>query len=52
MHKQGAFAGTDSVKTDCPVTERLCETVLSLPMHPYMTKEMVEKVAEKIKSFL
>ncbi|MBO5514779.1 MAG: DegT/DnrJ/EryC1/StrS family aminotransferase [Schwartzia sp.] len=35
MHKQGAFAGTDSVKTDCPVTERLCETVLSLPMHPY-----------------
>ena len=26
MHKQGAFAGTDSVKTDCPVTERLCRT--------------------------
>lgn len=52
MHKQGAFAGTDSAKADCPVTERLCETVLSLPMHPYMTKEMVEEVAEKIKSVL
>ena len=39
MHKQGAFAGTDSVKTDCPVTERLCETVLSLPMHPYLKEE-------------
>lgn len=30
MHKQGTFAGTDSAKADCPVTERLCRAVLSL----------------------
>lgn len=52
MHGQGAFAGTDSAKADCPVTERLCKTVLSLPMHPYLTKEMVEAVTEKIKQLL
>ncbi len=52
MHKQGAFAGTDSAKADCPVTERLCSTVLSLPMHPYMTKEMVEEVTDALISGL
>ncbi len=50
MHKQGAFAGTDSAKADCPVTERLCKTVLSLPMHPYMTEEMVETVTKALMS--
>lgn len=45
-------AGTDSTKEDCSVTARICKTVLSLPMHPYMTKEMVEEVTEKIKRLL
>ena len=38
MHRQGAFVGTDSAKADCPVTERLCQSVLSLPMGPYLTE--------------
>ncbi len=49
MHRQGAFAGTDSANADCPVTERLCRTVLSLPMHPYMTREMVGEVVAAFK---
>lgn len=49
MHLQGAFVGSDSAHADCPVTEHLCKTVLSLPMHPYMTRDMVEQVAEKVK---
>ncbi len=48
MHVQGAFAGTDSAKADCPVTERLCKTVLSLPMHPYMTEDTVAQVADAL----
>ena len=48
MHLQGAFAGTGSEKADCPVTERLCKCVLSLPMHPYMTKEEAETVAKEL----
>lgn len=44
MHRQGAFAGTYSEKTECPVTEKLCRTVLSLPIHPYMTEDEVDTV--------
>lgn len=49
MHHQGAFAGTDSAAADCLVTEKLCETVLSLPIDPYKTKEEVETVINEIK---
>lgn len=52
MHLQGAFAGTDSSHADCPVTVNLCETVLSLPMHPYLTQEEVIFVTNKLKEYL
>lgn len=52
MHEQGAFAGTDSAIADCPVTEKLCRTVLSLPIHPYLTEEDAEIVAKAIKGEL
>ena len=50
MHEQKAFAGTGGEKAECPVTEKLCRTVLSLPIHPYMTREEVETVSEKLRS--
>ena len=52
MHLQGAFAGTDSAQADCPVTERLCATVLSLPLDPYKTQEDVELVVAELKKAL
>lgn len=52
MHLQGAFEGTDSAYADCPVTDRLCATVLSLPMHPYLTKDEAIFVAESLKKAL
>uniref|UniRef100_UPI0040571D70 DegT/DnrJ/EryC1/StrS family aminotransferase n=1 Tax=Agathobacter sp. TaxID=2021311 RepID=UPI0040571D70 len=52
MHLQGAFEGTKSAATECPVTERLCKTVLSLPMHPYLRKEEVGIIAEVFKTCL
>lgn len=48
MHEQGAFGGTDSSIADCPVTEQLCRTVLSLPIHPYMTEQDVDSVVENL----
>lgn len=48
MHMQGAFEGTDSAVADCPVTEKLCRTVLSLPIHPYMTEENVDLVVKEL----
>lgn len=52
MHTHGAFAGTDSAKADCPVTELLCKTVLSLPLDPYKTKEEIETVVSELKRAL
>ena len=36
----------------CPVTEKLCQTVISLPMHPYLTEEEVATVAAAVKNAL
>ena len=49
MHLQGAFEKTDSAIACCPITERLCKTVLSLPMHPYLEKETVSIIAKAIR---
>lgn len=49
MHLQGAFAGTDSATAYCPVTEKLCATVLSLPIDPYKTKEDISFVVDELK---
>lgn len=48
MHMQGAFAGTDSEKADCDATVDLCQRVLSLPIHPYMTAEQVQAVVDAL----
>lgn len=50
MHSQGAFNGTDSMNADCPVTEKLCKTVLSLPIDPYKTEEDICSVVKVIKN--
>lgn len=43
MHQQGAF---EALRYDgqCPVTEKLCDTVLSLPMHPYISDEEINMI--------
>lgn len=39
MHRQEAFAGYEYDDADFSNTMRLCDTVLSLPMHPYLGDE-------------
>jgi UDP-2-acetamido-2-deoxy-ribo-hexuluronate aminotransferase len=51
MHKQLAFGLPEGPDYGCPVTEKLCSNVLSLPMHPYLTQEDVDKVAGEIFAF-
>ena len=48
MHQQLAFANEENFGIACPVTERLCQTVLSLPMHPYLTGEDIETVTAEL----
>ncbi len=51
MHEQKAFAGHRQY-VSCPVTEELCATVLSLPMHPYLDRRTVDTVAAALKKAL
>lgn len=48
MHQQGAFAGTRSATAECAITEKLCQTVLALPMGPYLSNETVRAIARSI----
>lgn len=50
MHRQKAFAG-ETLYQKCPVAERLCRRVLSLPMHPYLEKREIEAVIKEIRDF-
>lgn len=52
MHKQGAFSYLEFEEDDFQITNELCETVLSLPMHPYMSKDDIDAVCNVIKSFV
>ena len=46
MSQQTAFASLG--KHPCPMAKRLTETVLSLPMHPYLTDKEIETIASVI----
>lgn len=48
MHQQGAFEDVCDFSCDLGVTERLCGRVLSLPMHPYLEKDEIQRVADAI----
>lgn len=47
MHEQMAFQGLHRY-VECPVTEKLCKTVLALPLDPYKTREDIETVSQMI----
>ena len=48
MHRQGAFAGTRSGEAYCPNTEKLCEEVLCLPIHPYLTDLEIDSIVDEL----
>lgn len=52
MHCQQAFGIEGEYEFDCGNTEDLCGTVLSLPMHPYMTDEDIKEVVKALKEAL
>ena len=47
MHEQGAFE-SQPYHGECPTAERLRDTVLSLPMHPYLEDEQVRFICESV----
>lgn len=52
IHKQLAYKGYDfGNENKFPVTEKIADEILSLPMHPYLGMDEVVYVADKIKEF-
>ena len=52
MHEQQAFGIAGKYEFDCSNTEKLCGTVLSLPMHPYIKEEDIKEVVSALKDVL
>lgn len=51
MHGQTALQGLGKAE-DYPVAETVCKQVLSLPMHPYITEEEIERICGALISAL
>lgn len=50
-HLQPAYQYLGYVAGQFPVAERLCTTVLSLPIHPTLTSAQLEYIAEVVRAF-
>ncbi len=48
IHLQKAFEYLDNKKGSLPVTEKICNEILSLPMHPELTAEVQEYIVAQI----
>ncbi len=52
MHQQTAFSYIEHAENMNPVARQICDRVLSLPIHPYLTEEDIVLVATTIKESL
>jgi len=48
LHEQNAYKSDRFKKEDFPITEKLCATVLSLPMHTEMDEEMLKYICTNL----
>jgi UDP-2-acetamido-2-deoxy-ribo-hexuluronate aminotransferase len=49
LHLQPAFASLGYARGSLPVAERCAESILSLPMHPFLSQQQQEQVIEALK---
>lgn len=52
LHRQTAYAGFPVAGNGLPVSERVAEEVLSLPMHPYLDEPTQDIVIDAVRSVL
>ncbi len=51
LHMQKAFSHLGYQKGDFPVTEKLCDQVISLPMHPDLDRDQIEYITNSVLNF-
>jgi dTDP-4-amino-4,6-dideoxygalactose transaminase len=52
LHRQTAYRGYPVAGNGLPVSERLADEVLSLPMHPYLEEDVQDRIVGALKSAL
>jgi dTDP-4-amino-4,6-dideoxygalactose transaminase len=52
LHLQKAYESLGYKQGDFPVTERVAEEIVSLPMFPQMTNKQLTEVAAKARDFV
>jgi dTDP-4-amino-4,6-dideoxygalactose transaminase len=52
LHMQKAFTGLGYKEGDFPVTEELCKTVISLPMHTELGEDQIEFIIRSVIDFI
>jgi UDP-2-acetamido-2-deoxy-ribo-hexuluronate aminotransferase len=52
LHLQEAFSKLKYKKGDFPVAEKVADTILSVPMHPYLSEEQIEFITITMESAL
>lgn len=51
LHQQTPYQHFPTLQGGCPVAEQAAAEVLSLPMHPYLKEEELQRVAEAVQGF-
>ncbi|HEX9810132.1 MAG TPA: DegT/DnrJ/EryC1/StrS aminotransferase family protein [Alphaproteobacteria bacterium] len=52
LHQHAPYTGYPRGNGGLPVSERLAETVLSLPMHPYLEPELQDRIIDRLRGAL
>lgn len=52
LHRQPCFSGAQAVAAHSPNAERFSQSVLSLPIHPFLSDGEVEAVAKAIRQYI
>lgn len=52
MHLQTAFNYLNINDNLCPVSDQLADTVISLPIHPYLTEKDQDMICEAVRNYL
>ena len=52
MHQQTAFKYLNPDDNRCPVSERIAKTVLSLPIHPYLSEKDQDMICDAVREYL
>ena len=52
LHRQTAYKAYPVAGNGLPVSERLADEVVSLPMHPYLTEEVQDRIVRAVRDAL